>query len=546
MTLTFLSQLKLGSKLLLGPLVVLLLLTLLGLAAMFGLSQQARDLKVDVTAHQTGMVDTSLILREMLEAQRGVYQVMAMSSASYPPEKRNAAAQVALKAMDHSIEGLKQLSQHAATEDQKSIIAKLLPASTAYRTKIADALDMVDDDVTIATTMMLRSTLLWDEILQGVKTLNSNQIQNSEKAINSVVNFSRTMQWGLAIALLVAFVVSVVLSLLVSKAIRNDIYQIRDTARRMQSGDLGSHEQSPSQDEIGDTARAFEGFADTIRTAMQEVNHDADKLGVNSSQLAQTAQTIETASSEQLQSTQAVSAALEHLTRAIAEIAAQSETVLTSTRNTASLSNKGLSGVSEMRKLMSEVNECTDAAAATVDEFVVDAAKIATASSEVKSIAEQTNLLALNAAIEAARAGESGRGFAVVADEVRKLAERSSHTASSIQEITTSLSQRAQEVRSTLEISSTTAHEGNAMMTALHSALQQAMDSAAETAEEVNLIAQSMQAQRTTSTEIGERMAQVDHLAHENLKIVSGASNAATSLNSLALNLTGTTGRFRF
>lgn len=40
----------------------------------------------------------------------------------------------------------------------------------------------------------------------------------------------------------------------------------------------------------------------------------------------------------------------------------------------------------------------------------------------IGGIAKQTNMLSLNATIEAARAGDAGRGFAVVAQEVRKLA----------------------------------------------------------------------------------------------------------------------------
>jgi methyl-accepting chemotaxis protein len=268
-------------------------------------------------------------------------------------------------------------------------------------------------------------------------------------------------------------------------------------------------------------------------------------LRSHSGGLTRTAHTIESASSEQLQLSEAVGSAIDQLTGAIGGIAEKSDTVLVGTRNTAALAEKGLCGVGEMRKRMMEVSEKTGMTVAVVDGFVVDAGKIAAASVEVKAIADQTNLLALNAAIEAARAGESGRGFAVVADEVRKLAERSSLTASSIQDITRALSSRAQEVRSSLELSASIAQASNAMMIALHGDLQQAMDSAAQTADEVGRIAAAMQSQRDTSAGIAQRMGQVDKLAHANLKIVSEAADDAERVSLLADNFIETAGRFR-
>lgn len=55
---------------------------------------------------------------------------------------------------------------------------------------------------------------------------------------------------------------------------------------------------------------------------------------------------------------------------------------------------------------------------------------------EILAISSQTNLLALNASIEAARAGEAGKGFAVVADEIRQLADNTKETVDKINGVT--------------------------------------------------------------------------------------------------------------
>ncbi len=212
--------------------------------------------------------------------------------------------------------------------------------------------------------------------------------------------------------------------------------------------------------EIGDLARAVEGFRQSLltaaadRAAAAQAAEDAmvaqaaalrdmadrveretrEGIGMMSQQMERVllgatqvvsaaeratveGQSASAAATEALDNANTVAAATEELGASIGEITTRLAQASRSTRTAAELGGSG--------------RDIIDALSQTV-------ARIGGVARLIGSIAGQTNLLALNATIEAARSGEAGKGFAVVAGEVKALAAQ---TALATKEISREISE---------------------------------------------------------------------------------------------------------
>jgi|GEM_PF-1469624 len=334
-----------------------------------------------------------------------------------------------------------------------------------------------------------------EEILDNISANASFQSATSLDNLVLAARESISLVWGLLFA---AVALATVTSLFLIKGIVMPIKALADAAEDLRSGEGDLTRRIPDfgQDEIGETARSFNGFIERLQNILLDIQASVEAIAHSTNEVSTTSRMLSSTSNQLAASVEETSASLDQM----------SSSISMNTDN-----SKVTNGIATQSS--AEAHDGGQAVNDTVNAMTEIAQKIGI----IEDIAYKTNLLALNAAIEAARAGEHGKGFAVVADEVRKLAERSQIA--------------AQEISSLADNSVKVAQHAGDMLNRMVPNIQ-------KTADLVQEITAASTEQSTSVGEINRTVSQLDDIAQQN-------ASASEELASTAIMVQEQTGEIR-
>ncbi len=458
-----------------------------------------------------------------------------------------------------TIRALAQNTQDQALIGEADAFLKAADEYQAFFQKAVAA--PIGQERMVASIPMRKAATEAENRLNGLMEIVGNRIVSVK---NDTIQRSATLQSVTLAVGIIAVVLGAFLAFVLTRSIARPLSGLCGLIKTVEgSGDLSLRAEVTSQDEVGQTAAAFNRLMDELAEVMDGANSVMDKVAANDlsqritvaargdfaqlkNNLNRSLDSLSSALRLVIGNIRQVAAAIGQASTAIGQISDGAQSQMNSIRQIAggiNQSAKAVEDVSANARASStyarQAADLVESGKTQIDEMVSSVNTIATNAKEISKItdtigqiAAQTNMLSLNAAIEAARAGDAGRGFAVVAEEVGKLAEHSGRSVSEIDDL--------------IEKAGAETERGVAVSMQVKASVDQIANGVAESDRMAGAIASAMEQQSHSVQEIRASIEELSRIGETNASASEEVTATMMELSRLADQTRAEIEQFRF
>ena len=443
---TFLSDLKIGRRLLFSFGILIVLLLGMGGYSLWGNQDINQSMNTALTEYQT-MQYAYQVNTQIKQVYFNVAEI-SLNQDSTVIKALQVENETLLSGYKVSLTALTPLLISDTEKQILTNIEDILPSATAANDEVV-SLAMAGNKDQAVKLYLEKSIPIGDKIEQNLAELitgQQKQIDAADLAAESLVITIRIWIIGIMV---VSLGLAIILSLLLTRSITQPLADANHFTEMLAKGDFS---QDPPEtfkkrgDEIGDLGRAFQTMVGNVRHLLGTITGGVQTTASSSTELSAISEETTAGARESLAKANNVAAAAEEMSANTISVAAGMEQASTNLSSIASAVEEMTSTIGEISQNSEKAHTITDQAARQIDQFFVimkglgqSAQEIGKVTETITSISAQTNLLALNATIEAARAGAAGKGFAVVASEIKELAQQTAAATSEIKDKITSI-----------------------------------------------------------------------------------------------------------
>ncbi|MDN7495179.1 methyl-accepting chemotaxis protein [Burkholderia gladioli] len=506
---TFLINLKIGSRLAAGFGLSLAFVCLLGAMALWQIGQVYQEAE-RISTVVVPTVQTLGDLRSQANAVRRATLRGLLEADQHGRDVQRLAHDTALRQYDSVFSRYKSLATSTGGAQVVREIESEWSDFQKLNQRQIDAMARGQTDVPEIRELATKASA--EKFASFVKVVDSavqasREQSDAASAAASASYREAVIETGLLVA--IAFAAGTGIAILITRSITRPLARAVFVAQTVAQGDLTSEINISGKDETAMLLAALKEMNERLARMVGDIQQSADSIATASSEIAAGNVDLSQRTEEQAASLEETAASMEQLTSTVkqnADNAAQGSTVA---QNASEVAVRGGHVVSRVVETKDEISARTD--------------RMSTIIAAIEGIAFQTNILALNAAVEAARAGEQGRGFAVVAGEVRSLAQRSATAAKEIKDLIT---ESADGVR-----------KGSELVAEAGVTMKEVVGAVARVTDLMEEISAASQEQRKGIEQVNQAVTQMDEVTQQNAALVEESAAAAQSMSSQSSGL---------